>query len=278
MKEQTRKNITQVLLPGLILFGMLGLTYGPAYFQYFRSHWLDYSLQRESILGPICYDVRLKSGFVSEVGENWHVYVITDKETGKSESNNRQELLLVNDWGSIVKRDLKTDVGAIQSTHLVPLDGYAMLEVIRKVPGDRFATEVIHYQVTSQQIAMIDSETKRYEPRWNWKYGPYHGSSPRRKFDHHQHANWNRGKDDGDREQPGDDVVRKEPQRWRRPQPEPVYHSSDVATPRKVKQATMSASAHETESGSKNKEDMQRSGSMGADDEGLLDVSSLGGA
>lgn len=277
MTEQTRKNITQVLLPGLFLFGALGLMYGPTYFQYVRSHWLDYSIQRESLLGPVCYDVRLKSGFVSEVGDNWQVYVITDMNPEKSEASNRQELLLVDQWGSIVKRDLQTDVGAIQSTHLVPQDGYAMLEVIRHVPGDLFAAEIVHYQVTSQQIAMVESETKRFNPGWRWNFGPPHEGPPGpRDFDHR----W-RGRGRGDDRDPdfrnrGDADADSRPRRG--PRPEPEYHTGDVAQSRNDRSRAASKVNGGNFQRSKYEEDMQRSRPMGSDDKGLLDVGSLGGA
>ncbi len=279
MTEQTRKNITQVLLPGLILFGALGMMYGPTYLQYVRNHWLDYSIQRESMLGPVCYDVRLKSGFVSEVGENWQVYVITDMEPAKSEASNRQELLLVDEWGSIVKRDLQTDVGAIQSTHLVPQDGYAMLEVIRHVPGDLFAAEVVHYQVTSQQISQVDSETKRFHPGWKWNFGPpHHGPPPRRQFDNRWRQHWRKDRDHDDREQPNNDVVNRAPEPWRGKPAETESRNEDVARSEVDSQKVTTGANGGNFRRSKYEEDVQRSRAVSSDDERLLDVSGLGGA
>ncbi|RCS52957.1 hypothetical protein DTL42_09065 [Bremerella cremea] len=274
MTEQTRKNITQVLLPGLILFGVLGVTYGPTYLQSIRNHWLAYSMQRDSLLGPVCYDVCLKSEFVSEVGENWRVFVVTDKEPAESEASNRQELLLVNEWGSVVKRDLQTDVGAIKSTHLVPEDGYAMLEVVRHVPGDKFASEVVHYQVTSQQIAMVDSETKRFQPGWPWRFGPpRHGPPSSEGGRHPWFRQWQKpgeGSGDDRAEREG-----QEPKSWPREPKDVAPRKEDVA---RIGADKSTPTVKLNSQLSKHKEDVQRSSPVGANDERLLDVGGLGGA
>lgn len=270
MREETRKNITQILLPGLILFGVLAMMYGPSYVRYLRQNYVAYSMLRDSMFGPIRYDVQLESGFISETGDEWHVYLLTDLEQSKEEGRNRQELLIVDHDGHITNRDLETEVGAIQSSHLTPFNGYAMVEVTRKVPGDPFASEVVHYEVSSEEIAMVDSETRRHRPRWDWRYGPP------RQFDPRQGNSWHdRGRREGSRETNETADSRPNPWRgWRRGQ------EREFAPPTRNMRAPESkptATPDEAENRSEHDEDVQRTGTMRSDDKRLLDVGRLGG-
>lgn len=273
LKESTWTRITQVILPGLVLFSALAYMHGPGYLAYFQKQYLAYSMPRDSLWGPIKYNVRLKADFVSEYGDDCQVYVLTNLEQSKDKSTNRQELVLVDKWNRIVDRQVATDVGAIRSTHLSPQDGYAMLEVIRSVPDNRRQSEILHYQVTAEQIAMVDSETFENAPEWDWHDGsprPRHADDRGRGWDGRRHLTpeqleeWNRRR-----------------QRWEERRREP----SDVAltkqkrdekvdqerAPRKKRTEDVSEAAR-----SDNKKDVKRTRTMGSDNERLLDVSRLG--
>ena len=171
-KESTWTKITQVVLPGLVLFSALAYMHGPGYMAYFQQKLLAYSMPRESLWGPIKYNVRLQANFVSEYGDDCRVYVLTDLEPAKDEKSNRQELILVDKWSRVVDRQITNDVGAIRSTHLSPQDGYAMLEVVRAVPENHRQAEILHYQVTAEQIAMVNTEMRDLTPQWDWRGGP----------------------------------------------------------------------------------------------------------
>lgn len=203
LKESTWTKITQIVLPGVVLFSALAYMHGPTYVAYFQKEYLAYSMPRESLFGPIKYDVKLKADFVSEYGDDCKVYVLTDLEPSKDEKTNRQELILVDKWGRIVERQLSTDVGAIRSTHLSPQDGYAMLEVIRAVPENRRQAEVLRYQVTAEQIAMVETETRELAPEWDWSNGP-----PRRRRGEEDY----RGRHWGERPMPTPEQM----EEWRR--------------------------------------------------------------
>lgn len=271
MREETRKNITQILLPGVILFGALAMMYGPSYLRYIRQNYVAYSMLRDSMFGPIRYDVQLQSAFVSETGDLWHVYLLTDLEQSNDEERNRQELLLVDQDGRITNRDVETEVGAIRSSHLTPFDGYAMVEVTRHVPGDPYASEVVHYEVSSQEIAMVDSETRRHHRHWDWRFGPPRHFDPR----HQQNAWRDRVRRHGSSEEAetGDSAS----DRWsgyRR------GRESEFPPPTRNTRAPESkstAASEKAEDRSEHDEDVKRSGAMRSNDKRLLDVGRLGG-
>lgn len=272
LKESTWTKITQVILPGLVLFSALAYMHGPGYLAYFQRQYLAYSMPRESLWGPVKYHVRLKADFVSEYGEDCQVYVLTDLEPAKDKSSNRQELVLVDKWSRVVDRQIATDVGAIRSTHLSPQDGYAMLEVIRNVPENRRKSEILHYQVTAEQIAMVDSETREDTPSWGWHDGP---PRPRRSED--------RGRGWDERRHPTPEQMEewnRRRQRWE----ERRREASDVALSKQkreedVEQDRAARKKHREDVSESarldDKKDVKRSRSVGSDDERLLDVSRL---
>lgn len=280
LKESTLTKITQVVLPGLVLFSALAYMHGPSYVAYFQKEYLAYSMPRESLWGPVKYNVRLKAQFVSEFGDDCQVFVITDLEPAKDAKTNRQELILVDKWSRIVDRQVTTDVGAIRSTHLSPQDGYAMLEVIRSVPENRRQAEIVHYQVTAEEIAMVDSETRDLTPDWDWHNGP-----PRRRRGEEDY----RGRRWGDRPQPTPEQMEewnRRRQRWEERQRETAAdvamanddHDLDhEAIPPRGERNRRDEDASEV-TRSDDKKDVKRTRSMGSDNERLLDVSRLGGA
>ncbi|QDU73393.1 hypothetical protein Pan97_03640 [Bremerella volcania] len=279
LKESTWTKITQVVLPGLVLFSALAYMHGPSYVAYFQKQYLAYSMPRESLWGPIKYNVRLKADFVSEYGDDCQVYVLTDLEPVKDAPANRQELILVDKWSRVVDRQVTTDVGAIRSTHLSPQDGYAMLEVIRSVPENRRQAEILHYQVTAEQIAMVNTETRDLTPEWDWHDGP-----PRR-----------RRSDDDQRGRNWEGRPHFTPEQWeewhrrRRRMEERKRETSDVALakekrgegnaedqPREKRKKLDEEASEATRS--EDKKDMQRTRPMRSDNKRLLDVGRLGGA
>ena len=278
LKESAWTKITQVVLPGLVLFAALAYMHGPGYVAYFQQQLLAYSMPRESLWGPVMYNVRLQADFTSEYGDDCQVYVLTDLEPVKDAATNRQELILVDKWGRVVDRQVTTDVGAIRSTHLSPQDGYAMLEVIRAVPENRRQAEILHYQVTAEQIAMLDSETREMTPDWD-----YHNGPPRRR----------RGDDDfrgrgwGDRPHPTPEQIeewRRRRQRWEERRREEaadvalVESKDDQPEDAKRRKRKEQKAAQSEVTRSDDKKDVKRSRSMSSDNQRLLDVSRLGGA
>lgn len=278
LKESTWTKITQVVLPGLVLFSALAYMHGPAYVAYFKKQVLAYSMPRESFWGPVMYKVRLKADFVSEYGDDCQVFVLTDLDQVKEERSNRQELILVDKWNRVVDRQVTTDVGAIRSTHLSPQDGYAMLEVIRLVPDNHRQAEIVHYQVTAEQIAMINTETRDLTPEWNWHDGP-----PRRRRGEY------RGRDWDDSPHPTPEQIEEWHRRRQRWEERNRDSSDDVALSRQDREQDKDAQESRPERKKRNneasevtrsddKKDVKRSRSMGTDNERLLDVSRLGGA
>lgn len=275
LKESTWTKITQVVLPGLVLFSALAYMHGPGYVAYFQRELLAYSMPRDSLWGPVKYNVRLKADFVSEFGDDCHVYVLTDLEPAKNESTNREELVLVDKWSRIVDRQITTDVGAIRSTHLSPQDGYAMLEVVRSIPENRRQAEILHYQVTAEQIAMVNTETRDLTPEW----GP-----PRRQ----RSGDDQRGRRWEDRPHPTPEQMEewnRRRQRWEERRREP----SDVALAKQKREQDKETAELDRQRKKRNKDasevtrsedkkDLKRSRSMGSDDQRLLDVSRLRGA
>lgn len=277
LKESTWTKITQVVLPGLVLFSALAYMHGPSYVAYFQKKLLAHNLPRESMWGPIKYNVRLKADFVSEFGDECQVYVLTDLEQAKGELSNREELVLVDKWSRIVDRQVTNDVGALRTTHLSPQDGYAMLEVVRTIPENRRQAEIVHYQVTAEQIAMVNTEMRDLTPEWSWsdnhsrkrrgddsrrwpQWGKHHEFTPE------QIEEWNRRR-----------------ARWE----ERRREASDVAVAGKEKSQRKERSREDRKdrqedasevTRSENKKDMQRSRSVSSDDKRLLDVSRLGGS
>ena len=272
MREETRKNVTQILLPGLILFGVLGMMYGPSYARYIRQNYVAYSMLRDSMFGPIRYDVQLESGFVSETGDMWHVYLLTDLEQSKEEGRNRQELLIVDQDGHITNRDLETEVGAIQSSHLTPFNGYAMVEVTRHVPGDPYASEVVHYEISSQEIAMVDSKTRRHHRHWDWRFGPPRHFDPR-----HQNGWRDRDRDRRHRSREESETADSRSDQWRGYRRGPEGEFPPPTRNTRAPESNSTASSDEAGDRSEHDEDMQRSGAMRSNDKRLLDVGRLGG-
>jgi len=277
LKESTWTKITQVVLPGLVLFSALAYMHGPSYVAYFQKKLLAHSLPRDSMWGPIKYNVRLKADFVSEFGDECQVYVLTDLEQAKSELSNREELVLVDKWSRIVDRQVTTDVGALRTTHLSPQDGYAILEVVRTVPENRRQAEIVHYQVTAEQIAMVDTETRDLTPEWNWDDGH---SRRRRGDDGRRWPRWD------EHRQPTPEQIEewnRRRQRWeeRRREASDVAVAPQEEDPRKERSREDRKNRQEDASEvtrSKNEKDMQRTRSVSSDDKRLLDVSRLGGA
>jgi len=276
-KESTWSKITQVVLPGLVLFSALAYMHGPGYVAFFQKKLLAYSMPRDSMWGPVKYNVRLKAEFVSEFGDDCEVYVLTDLDPANNASTNRQELILVDKWSRVVDRQVTTDVGAIRSTHLSPQDGYAMLEVVRNIPDNRRQAEILHYQVTAEQIAMVNTETRDLAPEWDWRHGPPrrgrgdHDDRRRRwQHDHEwtpeQIEKWKRHRERWEeRRRDSADVAMAKHKRER--------DDEDAQARRQRKQRNS-----DERSRSEDKKDVQRSRAMGSDDQRLLDVSRLGGA
>ena len=280
MKESTWKSITQLVIPGLFLFGALAYMHGPSYVAFFQKKLLAHSMQRDTLFGPVKYHVRLKADFTAENGDGCEVYVLTDLDPAKNEATNREELLLVNKWAKVVDRKLTTDVGAIRSTHLSPQEGYAMLEVVRNVPDNRRQAEILHFQVTGDQIAMVDSEIRDIQPEWDWHHGP-----PRRRDSDgdRRRRGWNRDWHPTPEQM---EEWKRMRERWEERQRE--KNKSEVAVAKEPK-STKNVSRDERReqkraqreaeniTRSDNEKDMKRSRPMRADDERLLDVSSLRG-
>ncbi|MBA2113196.1 hypothetical protein HOV93_03450 [Planctomycetes bacterium FF15] len=277
LKESTWTKMTQVVLPGLVLFSALAYMHGPSYVAYFQKELLAYRMPRESLWGPVKYNVRLKADFVSEFGDDCQVYVLTDLKPAKNESTNREELILVDKWSQIVDRQIATDVGAIRSTHLSPQDGYAMLEVIRIVPENRRQAEIVHYQVTAKQIAMVESETRDLKPHWDNR-----SNSARQGRGDNNH----RGRRRGDQAHPTPEQIEeweRRRERWeqRRRQTSDVVQVEQSRGPDGEENQTRRERKKRDEetkglTQSKNKKDIQRTRPMGTDHERLLDVSRLG--
>lgn len=259
MTESTRKSITQLILPGLFLFGALVYMHGPGYVQYFRKHMLAYSMQRDSLFGPVKYSVRLKAMFTDELGEECMVYVITDLAQSKTDTNNHEELLLVDKWSKVIDRKVEANAGSIRSTHLSPQDGYAVLEIVRDIPqqSHRMA-QVVHYQISREQIAMTDSETRDMFPKNGWHNGW--------RNTHGRHPGWGRRGP----APPGPPPTQEQIQAWHEAQKRQQERRRDRQHDDNV------ADTDNDRRSRQKQENMERPRPVGTDNQRLLDVGSLG--
>lgn len=238
MTEPTRRWITQIVVPAIILFGGLAVMHGPAYFNYFQRQWLDYRLARDSVFGTEQVDVRLKAGFVGHSGKNCLVVVLTDKdEQGQTDDESRHEVILVDSLSRVVQRDLHDGVGPIHSTHLSPQDGgFAVLEIVRRIPENRRLTEVTRYQVTEERIAAMGSEVRQLNPerertrRRGWR-GRDRRDDSRNAWSRHRDGDADRAWKDRSREDPRIDrpAADQDEERARRNRGERPERDADLA-------------------------------------------------
>ena len=265
MSESVRKNLLQMVLPGAILFSALGYMHGPAYLAYAKQKVLAYTMQRDAWWGSAKYNVRLKQSFDTDEGDSCMVYLLNDQPpigeegatissdtTGKADKH--EKILLVDKFGEVVDSLETPNVGAIRSTYLMPREGYAMLEVVRNVPESRDMAQVVQYRITGQEIAMLASETREIIIEQieedNWSNRPHF---PRR-------HGWSRdGEGSGE---PGNG-----PRRFNRPDWTPEqfrqWRERQRARARKNERPAVAIS----DGASRQKEDMQRAGTVRSDDE-----------
>lgn len=281
MTESLRKNLLQMVLPGAILFGALAYMHGPGYLAFAKQKVLAYTMQRDSWWGPIIYDVRLKQAFNSDDGDECMVYLLTDKapegesavegdkspESGKTDKH--EKILLVNKFGEVVDWTKTMDVGPIRSSYLMPRDGYAMLEIVHRLPEMKNMTQIVQFKITGDRIAKIGTETKEFIPEEDYRAQGWHG--PHR---FSRHPAWSRNSDGEANDSENGSGRRFQrpdwtPEQWR------AWRERVKARNNRKKEQPMDVAKANT--GSLQEENVKRSRSVSSDDQGLLNVGGLGG-